>query len=112
MATKIEAELIPLQNLHEVVEGVEAEDVQNGLEVMPLQNTGYSLSKALKLLQINPKYGERFFWNLHNSTIFFTSFVQKSGVLKFFSPLSFLFQIPHKKLNIVKNYSFAPLLVR
>ena len=45
MATKVEVEVIPLQDLHEVVEGVEAEDGQNSQEVMPLpiQNTGYSL---------------------------------------------------------------------
>ena len=54
MATKVEVEVIPLQDLHEVVEGVEAEDVQNSQEVIPLpiQNTGYSLSKAIKLLSI------------------------------------------------------------
>ena len=54
MATKVEVEVIPLQDLHEVVEGVEAEDGQNSQEVMPLpiQNTGYSLSKAIKLLSI------------------------------------------------------------
>ena len=63
MTTKVEVEVIPLQDLHEVVEGVEAEGGQNSQEVMPLslQNTGYSLSKALKLLSINPKYGHRFF---------------------------------------------------
>ena len=51
MATKVEVEVIPLQDLHEVVEGVEAEDGQNSQEVMPLpiQNTSYSLSKAIKL---------------------------------------------------------------
>ena len=67
MATKVEAEVIPLQDLHEVVKGVEAEDGQNSQEVMPLptQNTGYSLSKALKFLSINPKYGQIFFWVLH-----------------------------------------------
>ena len=63
MTTKVEVELISLQDLHEVVEGIEAEGGQNSQEVMPLslQNTGYSLSKALKLLSINPKYGHRFF---------------------------------------------------
>lgn len=64
MATKVEAEVIPLHNLHElVVEEVEADDGQNSQEVMPLpiQNTGYSLSKAIKLLSINPNYGHRFF---------------------------------------------------
>ena len=63
MATKVEVEVIPLQDLHEVVEGVEAEDGQNSQEVIPLliQNTGYSLSKALKLSSINPKYDSRFF---------------------------------------------------
>ena len=63
MATKVEAEVIPLQNLHEEVEGVEADDGQNSQEIMPLplQNTGYSLSKALKLLSINPKLDHRFF---------------------------------------------------
>ena len=60
MTTKVEVEVIPLQDLHEVVE---AEDGQNNREVMPLpiQNTGYSLSKAIKLLSINPNYGHRFF---------------------------------------------------
>ena len=63
MATKVEAEVIPLQDLHEVVKGVEAEDGQNSQEVMPLplQNTGYSLSKAIKLLSIITKYDHRFF---------------------------------------------------
>ena len=45
MTTKVEVEVIPLQDLHEVVEGVDAEDGQNCQEVIPLliQNTGYSL---------------------------------------------------------------------
>ena len=42
MATKVDAELS---------EGVEAEDDQNSQEVVPLilQNTGFSLSKALNI---------------------------------------------------------------
>ena len=55
MATKVEVEVIPLQDLHEVVK---AEDGQNSQEVMPLpiQNTGYFLSKAIFI-----NYGHRFF---------------------------------------------------
>ena len=62
MATKFEADVISLQDVHEVVEGVEAEDDQNGREVMPLslQDTGYSLLKALKFFSIYTKYVQMF----------------------------------------------------
>ena len=60
MATKVEVEVIPLQDIHEVVEGIDAENSQEVMP-LPLQNTGYSLSKAIKLLSIITKYDHRFF---------------------------------------------------